>query len=65
MNGKDYVPTNDIIEKVFKDQVELVKLTCHNILRQPMYSEKLQKTVIFHMRSFKEALLRALEESKR
>ena len=50
------------IEQVFENEVEIVRLTCHNILREPMYGKKLQDTVIFHLRNFKTNLLNALKE---
>ena len=56
---------NEIIEEVFKKEVKIVRLTCHNILRQPMYGKKLQDTVILHLKNFKRNLVKAFEEEGR
>lgn len=53
-----------IIEDVFENEVKIVRLTCHNILRQPMYGKRLQDTVIFHLKNFKQNLLKSFEEKE-
>ena len=58
---------NDIerkIEEVFQKEVKTIRTVCHNILRAPMYGEKLQDTVTFHLEHFKTNLLRALTRKK-
>lgn len=50
------------IEDVFENEVKLVRVICHNILRAPMYGKNLQDTVIFHLRNFKHNLLKELKE---
>jgi len=55
----------DIIEainRVFENEVKIVRLTCHNILRAPLYGKNLQDVVILHLENFKRNLVRALME---
>jgi len=51
---------NDL-DKTFDDEVELVRKVCLNVLKQPMYGEKLQKVVIYHMKNYKAKLDRRLD----
>ena len=55
----------EIIEEVFENEVKVVRMVCHNVLRQPMYGKRLQDTVIFHLENFKRNLTDALEEKRR
>jgi len=54
----------EIVEEVFDGEVKIVRCTCHNILRQPLYEKDLQDVVIYHLRNFKRNLLKAIEEKR-
>jgi len=44
------------LEKLLEESLEaekiIVRATCHNVLREEMYGEKLQNIVIFHLENF-------------
>lgn len=44
------------LEKLLEESLEaekiIVRSTCHNVLREEMYGEKLQNVVIFHLENF-------------
>jgi len=51
----------NIVNSEYEFNVELVKLLCHNALKKPLFEEKLQEVVIFHLKNFKLNLDSALQ----
>jgi len=41
-----------LLEEALESEKKIVRTTCHNVLREEMYGEKLQNVVIFHLRNF-------------
>ena len=50
---------------MFEDEKKVVRAVCHNYLQQPMYGEKLQDTVIFHLEMYTRKIATALETKLR
>ncbi|GAI74829.1 unnamed protein product, partial [marine sediment metagenome] len=40
------------LKELLEAEKKIVRVVCHNYLQQPMYGEKLQDTVIFHLENF-------------
>jgi len=53
----------ETINRVFENEVKMVRTCCHNMLRAPLYGKNLQDIVIFHLENFKRNLIRKLEEA--
>ncbi len=41
-----------LLEEALEHEKGVVRITCHNVLREEMYGEKLQNVVIFHLENF-------------
>lgn len=50
----------ELPQRAYDHQVEIVRLVCHNITGEMLQGEKLQDTVIFHLRLMKNELVEAL-----
>lgn len=55
---KDWL--DEKIDGVLENEKKVVRAVCHNILREPMYGEKLQDVVIYHLGNFANNLKREL-----
>jgi len=40
------------LSQLLDNEIKIIRLTCRNVLKQPMYGKTLQDTVIFHLRNF-------------
>jgi len=41
-----------LLEDALESEKKIVKTTCHNVLREELYGEKLQSVVILHLENF-------------
>lgn len=46
------VKLSELLEETLEAEKVIVRATCHNVLREEMYGEKLQDVVIFHLENF-------------
>ena len=51
--------------ELLEAEKKIVRVVCHNYLQQPMYGEKLQDTVIFHLENFTNNIISSLSDSER
>jgi len=43
---------SNLLEGALESEKKIVRIICHNVLREEMYGEKLQNVVIFHLKNF-------------
>ncbi len=48
------------IDGILENEKKIVRAVCHNVLKAPMYGEKLQDVVIYHLGNFANNLKREL-----
>lgn len=41
-----------LLEEALENEKNIVRVICHNVLREELYGEKLQNVVIFHLENF-------------
>jgi hypothetical protein len=58
--GKRLTEVGNIVNSTYENEVEVVRAMCHNYMKEPLYEEKLQEVVLFHLKNFKTSLEAAL-----
>jgi len=51
--------------ELLEAEKKIVRAICHNYLQEPMYGEKLQDTVIFHLENYTKNIISALNGGDR
>ena len=54
--GKRLAEVGNIVNSTYENEVKFVRAVCHNYMKEPLYEEKLQEVVLFHLKNFKTSL---------
>jgi len=48
--------SKEILNNALECEKKVVRIVCHNVLKAPLYGEKLQDVVIFHLENYTKSL---------